>query len=125
MKTPLKVCLGVPGNRKNALGCGDGSGRMVFAELSDTLHHVADGLDGAEGLVRDLDGKCLFDLEGDVDLVEGVDVEFVEGAGEGDRVRGNALRFCDDLNAALRDVVIVLPGFLLLLAQLTGMPMPV
>ncbi len=54
------------------------------AELADAVDHVAYGLEGAQGFVGDLDVEGLFDLEGDVDLVEGVDVELLEGVVERD-----------------------------------------
>src|SRR5258708_558271 len=73
-------------------------------EFGDAFDHVAYGAEGAEGFVGDLDVEGFFDFEGDVDLVEGVDVELVEGAGQGDGVRGDALGFCDDVNAACGDI---------------------
>lgn len=66
------------------MSSGGGDGR---AEFSDAFDHIAYGFDGAEGFVGNLDVEGLFDLEGDVDLVEGVDVELVEGAGQRDGVR--------------------------------------
>ncbi len=91
--------------------------RMTPSTMSPTVFQ------GAEGFVGDLDRKCFFDLEGDVDLIEGVDVELVEGAGQGHRVGGDVLRFCDDLNAACGDIVHgVSTSFGLI--QLTGMPVP-
>ncbi len=83
---------------------GDGGGGGG-CELCDAFDHVAYGAEGAERFVGDLDVEGLFDLEGDVDLVEGVDVELVEGAGQGDGVRRDALRFGDDVDAACGDVV--------------------
>ncbi len=50
-------------------------------EFGYAFDHVAYGFDGAEGFVGDVDVEGLFDLEGDVDLVEGVDVQLLEGAG--------------------------------------------
>ena len=70
----------------------------------DAFDHVAYGFDGAEGVVGDLDAEGFLDFEGDVDLVEGIDVELVEGALEGDGVLGNGLGFGDDLDTALGDV---------------------
>jgi hypothetical protein len=81
-------------------GGGGGGGELCYA-----LDHVAYGAEGTEGFVRDLDVEGFFDFEGDVDLVEGVDVEFVEGIGEGDGVRGDAFGFSDDVNAACGDIV--------------------
>ncbi len=52
---------------------------------------VAYGFEVAECVVGDFDLEGLFDFEGDVDLIEGVDVELVEGAVEGDRVGRDAL----------------------------------
>src|ERR1700722_1104193 len=86
------------------LGCGDGSRRLGGDEFLDAFDHVAYGFDGAEGVIGDLDGERLFDLEGDVDLVERIDAELIEGALEGDGVLGNALGFGDDLDTALGDV---------------------
>ncbi len=74
-------------------------------EFGDAVDHVAYGPDGAEGFVGDVDVEGFFDLEGDVDLVEGVDVELFEGAGKRDGVRGDALRLGDDVNAAAGNVV--------------------
>ena len=45
-----------------------------------------------------------FDLERDVDLVEGVNVELIEGAGKGDGVGRNALGLGDDFDAAAGNV---------------------
>ena len=69
---------------------GDGGGGGG-GELCDALDHVAYGAESAEGFVGDLDVEGFLDLEGDIDLVEGVDVELVEGTGQGDGVRGDAL----------------------------------
>ncbi len=74
---------------EGTLGGGDGGGSG--GKFGDAFDHVAYGAEGAEGFVGDLDVEGLFDLEGDVDLVEGVDVELVEGVGERDGVRGDAL----------------------------------
>src|ERR1700687_5795590 len=84
------------------LVCGgsDGGGRFRGLECGDAVDHVAYGSDGAEGFVRNVDVEGLFDLEGDVDLVEGVDVEFFEGAGKRDGVLGAALRLGGVFNAA-------------------------
>ena len=67
-------------------GGGGGGGELCYA-----FDHVAYGAEGTEGFVGNLDVEGFLDLEGDVDLVEGVDVELVEGAGQGDGVRRNAL----------------------------------
>ena len=69
---------------------GDGGGGCG-GELCYAFDHIADGAEGAEGFVGDLDVEGFLDLEGDVDLVEGVDVELIEGIGQGDGVRRNAL----------------------------------
>jgi hypothetical protein len=74
-------------------------------EFGDALDHVAYGAEGTESFVGNLDVEGLFDLEGDVDLVEGVDVELVEGIGERDGVRGDAFGFSDDVDAAYGDIV--------------------
>jgi hypothetical protein len=74
----------ISSSRQPQLVCGDSGGWMVFAELADATHHVANGFDGAEGFIGNFDVKGLFDLEGDIDLVEGVDIEFVEGLVRGD-----------------------------------------
>jgi hypothetical protein len=100
-------------------GCGWGSG----AESGYSVDHVAYGFDGAEGVVGDLDVEGLFDLEGDVDLVEGVDVELVEGAGQSDDVRGDALGLGDDVNTAAGDLVHG-DSTSFGLSQLTAMPVP-
>jgi hypothetical protein len=73
------------------LGSRDGGRRNGSTELRDAFDHVAYGAKGAERFVGNFDVESLFDFEGDVDLVEGVNVEFVEGAGQGDGVRRNAL----------------------------------
>jgi len=78
------------------VGCG---------EFGYAVDHVGYGVERSEGFVGDLDGEGLFDFEGDIDLVEGVDVELVEGAGERDGVGWDALRFGDDVDAAGGDVV--------------------
>jgi hypothetical protein len=96
---------------------------MGCAEFGDTIHHVAYGLDGAECVVGDFDVEGLFDFEGDVDLVEGVDVEFVEGAGQRDSVGRDALRLGDDVNTAAGDLVHGGPASLWL-TQLTAMRVP-
>ena len=74
-------------------------------EFGDAVDHVAYSLDAAQGFVGDLDVEGLFDLEGDVDLVEGVDVELVEGGGQRDGVRGDALGLGDDGDAAAGDLI--------------------
>jgi hypothetical protein len=74
-------------------------------EFGDAVDHVAYGLDAAESFVWDLDVEGLFDLEGDVDLVEGVDVELVEGRGQRNGVRGDALGLGDDGNTAAGDLI--------------------
>jgi hypothetical protein len=91
--------------REKFLRGGDGGWGGGGAESGDAFDHVAYSAEGAEGFVGNLDGECFLDLEGDVDLVEGVDVELVEGAGESDGVRRDALRFGDDVDAASGDVV--------------------
>src|ERR1700733_10475760 len=102
---------------------GDGGGGCG-GEFCYACDHVAYGAEGAEGFVGDFDVESFLDLEGDVDLVEGVDVELVEGAGKGDGVRRNVLRVGDDGNAAGGDVVHgVSTSFGL--TQLTGRHMPV
>src|SRR5271170_309526 len=78
---------------------------MGGPEFGDAVDHVAYGLDGAEGIVGYFDVEGFFNLKGDVDLVEGVDVELVEGAGQRDGVRGDALRLGDDVNTATGDLV--------------------
>ena len=83
-------------------GCG---GWLSGGEFGYAVDHVGYGVEGSEGFVGDLDGEGLFDFEGDVDLVEGVDVELVEGAGESDGVGRDALRFGDDVDAAGGDIV--------------------
>jgi len=82
-----------------------GGGGRVGGEFGYAVDHVGYGVERSEGFVGDLDGEGLFDFEGDVDLVEGVDVELVEGAGERDGVGWDALRFGDDVDAAGGDVV--------------------
>jgi hypothetical protein len=82
-----------------------GGGWGGGAEFGDAGDHVAYGFDGAECVVGDFDVEGLFDLEGDVDFVEGVDVELVEGAGQRDGVGGDALRLGDDVNTAAGDLV--------------------
>jgi hypothetical protein len=75
------------------------------AQFRDAFDHVADRAECTERFVGDFDVKCLFDLEGDVDLVEGVDVELIEGAGQRDRAGRDTLRFGDDVDTAVSDVV--------------------
>jgi hypothetical protein len=82
-------------------GLGGHGGCFFFLEHFDAADYISYGFKIAEGIVGDLDGEGFFDLEGDVDLVEGIDVELLEGGVEGDGVRGNALRFRDDFNAAI------------------------
>ena len=84
---------------------GDGIGGVGGAEAGDAFDHITNGLEGAKGFVGNLDGESFLDLEGDIDFVEGVDAELVEGAGEGDGAGGDALRFSDDIDAAGGDVV--------------------
>src|SRR5271154_2569138 len=84
---------------------GDGGGRVGGAEFGDAFDHVAYGFDGAERVVRNLDVEGLFNLKGDIDLVEGIDVELVEGAGQRDGVGGDALRLGDDVNTAAGNLV--------------------
>jgi hypothetical protein len=93
-------------------------------QSGDAVDHVAYGLDGAECVVGDLDVEGLFDLEGDVDLVERIDVEFVEGTGQRDGIGGDALRFGDDVNAAAGDLVHGVPASLWVTPQLTATPVP-
>jgi hypothetical protein len=78
---------------------------MGVAEFGDAVDHVAYGFEGAESVVGDLDVEGLLDLKRDVDLVEGVDVELVEGAGQRDGVWGDALRLGDDVNTAAGNLV--------------------
>src|ERR1700733_9499547 len=95
------------GRRRTRLeqASGGGGGGGGGAEFGDAGDHVAYGFDGAEGVVGDFYVEGLFDLEGDVDLVEGVDVELVEGAGQCDGVGRDALRLGDDVNTAAGDLV--------------------
>jgi hypothetical protein len=65
--------------------------RLIFAKLVDSAYDVAYGLEVAECVVWDFDLESFFDLEGDVDFIERVDVEFLEGGVWGDRVGGDAL----------------------------------
>ena len=60
------------------------SGSRMAAELSHASDHIADSFDRAESFVGNFDSEGLFDLEGDVDLVEGIDIELVEGAVQSD-----------------------------------------
>ena len=83
---------------------GGGGGRGGGLKSGYAFYHVANGADGAEGVVWDFDVEGFFDLEGDVDLVEGVDVEFIEGAGKGDSVGRDALGLGDDFDTAAGDV---------------------
>ena len=84
---------------------GGGGGGLDGVEFGDAVDHVAYGFDAAESFVGDLDVEGLFDFEGDVDLVEGVDVELVEGRGQRDGVRGDALGLGDDGNTAAGDLI--------------------
>jgi len=68
-----------------------GTRLLCGGEFGYAVDHVGYGVEGSEGFVGDLDGEGLFDFEGDVDLVERVDVELVEGAGECDGVGRDAL----------------------------------
>src|ERR1700722_5290813 len=86
------------------LGGRDRGVRFCCDELLHSFDHVAYGSDGTESFVGDLDGEGFLDLERDVDLVEGIRVELIEGALEGDGVPGNGLGFGDDLNTVLGDV---------------------
>jgi hypothetical protein len=113
---------GRKGGRGDLVGCG-GRWSDGGSKAGDAFDHVAYGLEGPESVIGNLDGEGLFDLEGDVDLVEGVDVELVEGAGQSDRARGYALRFRDDFNAACGDVVHG-GSTSFGLTQLTGTPIP-
>src|SRR5206468_3893453 len=70
-------------------GGGDGGGGFCGLEFGDAIDHVAYGFDGAEGFVGDVDVEGFFDLERDVDLVERVNIELLEGAGERDGIGGN------------------------------------
>ena len=72
-------------------------------ELLDAGDYVSDVFEGVESVVGDLDAEGLLDLEGDVDLVEGVDVELFEGAGQRDGVRWDVFGFGDDFDAAAGD----------------------
>ena len=74
-------------------------------EFGDSVDHVAYCFDAAEGFVGDFDIEGFFYFEGDVDLVEGVDVELFERAGERDGVGGDALRFGDYVDTACGDLV--------------------
>ncbi len=85
---------------------------MAATSLLDADDHVAYGLEGAERIVGDLDVEGLFDLEGDVDLVEGVDVELFEGAGERDGVGGDVLGLGDDVDQRLAMSFMMAPTFL-------------
>src|SRR5271170_7462466 len=101
-------------NGRRGLGC---------SELGNPTDHIPHGLQSTQSVVRYLNGKGLFNLKRDVNLVQRVDVEFVKRALEGDGVRGYALRFGDDFNAAAGDIVHGVPTSSLF-AQLTGMPAP-
>jgi hypothetical protein len=86
-------------------------------EFGDAVDHVAYGSDASQGFVGDVDVEGLFDLEGDVDLVEGVDVELFEGAGKRDGIRGDALRLGDDVDTAAGYVIHDVPTSLWELAS--------
>src|SRR5256885_2279227 len=100
MLLPLRSLFLVINHKGGACGrCSGGGGGRGFLGLKfgDAVDHVAYGSDGAEGLVGDIDVEGFFNFEGDVDLIERVDVELFEGAGDGDGVGGDTLRFGDDV----------------------------
>ena len=71
-------CCGVFLLRRISLG---GFGGLEAFYAGDDVGY---GAEGVEGGVGDFYGEELFYLEGEVDLVEGVDLELVEGGGGGD-----------------------------------------
>jgi hypothetical protein len=76
-------------------------------EAVDSGDDVAYGAEGVEGVVGNLDGEELFDLEGQVDLVEGVDVELFEGGGRGDGVWREGFGFGDEVDDTGCDVGLI------------------
>ena len=72
-------------------GIGGSGGGFLLAEHDDSVDDVAYGSEVAECVVWDFDLEGLFDFEGDVDLIERIDVELLEGGVEGDRVGRDAL----------------------------------
>src|SRR5579871_730239 len=82
---------GSPRSRAVELRCGHVGWRLVFAELVDAAYDVAYGLEGAECVVWDFNIEGFFDFEGDVDLIERVNVELLEGGVEVDRVGRDVL----------------------------------
>jgi hypothetical protein len=81
--------------------CGGGYGFLLQAD--DAIDDVADRLERGDGVVGNLDIEGVFDLERDVDLVERVDLQLVEGLVAGYRFFRDELRLRDDGNAALLD----------------------
>ena len=81
-----------------------GSGVLFGSQIADAFNHVADGAQRVDRGIRNLDGKELFDLKGEIDLVEGVDVQFVKGGGRRDGGRRDRLRAGDQIDDGGIDV---------------------
>ena len=86
----LWLCRGASGRR--AVVCGV----LCLEEHGDSVDHLVDVGDLLGLLVIDLDVEFAFEIEEDVEAVEGVDAEALEGALGGDGLDGEALIGGDD-----------------------------
>jgi len=70
-------------------------------QSDDAVDDVADRLEAADGVVRNLDIEAVLDLERDIDLVERVDLQFFEGLLPGNSLLRDQFGLRDDGDAAL------------------------
>lgn len=76
-------------------------GSLAGLQAEDPIDHITDGLQAGDGIVRDPNVERVFYFKGDIDLVERVDLEFVEGSLAIDVVDRDQFGFRDDGDAAL------------------------
>ena len=97
-------------------------GAVPALAATSCSNDVAYGLERAERIIGDRDVECFFDLEGDVDLVERVDVQLFKGGIEVDGIGGDVFGLGDDFDRALGDVVHDGSPLSVLWLNVTGMP---
>src|SRR5579875_1432404 len=90
----LRLCRGCSGR-------GVASGLPGFQEHSDAVDHLMDVRDLLGLLIIDLDVEFAFEVEEDVEAVEGVDAEGLKAAVGCDGLEGDALGCCDHLKNSI------------------------
>ena len=76
-------------------------------EEGDSVDHLLQGYDLLGLLVVDLNVELAFELEEDIDAIEGVDAELFEGAIGADGVQRNTPGGCDDTQDAILNALLV------------------